>query len=76
VILHDLGSRPQTQTDHPEVQIICCDRASAYAEAPRQAAPQTVHVADAWHLWNVRREAPIDRVEVGDLRRCPVAAGR
>ena len=24
----------------------------------------------------VRREALVDRVEVGDLRRCPVAAGR
>ncbi|MHA6758554.1 FAD-dependent monooxygenase [Streptacidiphilus sp. PAMC 29251] len=29
-----------------------------------------------WHIWQVRREALIDRVEVGDLRRCPVAAGR
>ncbi|MGW6739259.1 ISL3 family transposase [Streptomyces sp. NPDC055025] len=36
--------------DHPEVETVCRDRASAYSEAARRAAPQTVQVADAWHV--------------------------
>jgi len=57
---------------HPGVQIVYRDGSGAYAEAVRRALPHAVQVADRWHLWHVRREALVDRVEVGDLRRRPV----
>jgi transposase len=42
--------------EHPGVEILSRDRASAYAQAAAEAAPQAIQVADRWHLLKNVRE--------------------
>jgi transposase len=52
----DADALKQWLLEHPGVEVISRDRASAYAQAASEAAPEAVQVADRWHLLKNIRE--------------------
>ncbi|MGG7569415.1 ISL3 family transposase [Streptomyces sirii] len=43
--------------ERPGIEIVCRDRAPFFAEGATRGAPQTLQVADRWHLWHNLGEA-------------------
>ncbi|WP_381805081.1 ISL3 family transposase [Streptomyces niveus] len=52
----------------PGIEVVCRDRAPFFAEGATAGAPQTVQVADRWHLWHNLSEAA--ERSIAHHRRC------
>ncbi|GGS28094.1 hypothetical protein GCM10010269_78400 [Streptomyces humidus] len=49
--------------DHPDVEVVCRDASTTYAEAIRRALPDAVQVGDRWHVWHNLCEAALSEVK-------------